>query len=88
MKKKKLLSYLPEGSVDVVACRYVGTLNLGLIYGPNKTPFKLLLMRLLLKVQRLVDIMLYLVLPRGGLDSFLFSPYLLLVGRKQSGAKP
>ncbi|HUV30011.1 MAG TPA: methyltransferase domain-containing protein [Acidobacteriota bacterium] len=85
MRKKKLLSYFRDGSVDVVVCKYIGTLNLGLIYGPNKTPVKLLLMKLLLKFQRLVDIMLYLVVPRGGFESFLFSPYLLFVGRKQPG---
>lgn len=83
MKKKNLSAYFKDTPVEILSCKYFGTLNLGLIYGKNKKRFKLLLVKVAMKCQSLIDIMLYLVFRKGGIESSLFSPHLMIVCRKK-----
>lgn len=83
MKRKTFLSYFDSTRFEILTCKYFGTLDFGLIYGRNKSKPKLILMDLLMKLQRVVDFTLYLFFKRGFIESFLFSPRLMIICRKK-----
>ncbi|MCP4580771.1 MAG: class I SAM-dependent methyltransferase [candidate division Zixibacteria bacterium] len=82
MKKKNFISLFDSGKLEIVKSRFYGTLNFGLIYGLNKSPFKLKLMYLFLFFQKLFDIFFYTFFRKGGIDSSLFSPYQMMICQK------
>jgi 2-polyprenyl-3-methyl-5-hydroxy-6-metoxy-1,4-benzoquinol methylase len=83
MKKSNFLKLFEPAKVDIVRCQFIGTYNFGLIYGTNKSAFKLKLMYLCMAVQKMLDTAFYLLFKNGGVDSFLFSPHLMMICRKR-----
>lgn len=83
MKKSVMLQCIPADQYEVLACRFLGTFNAGLIYGPNKGKFKLLLMNAIMRIQEVMDACNYVLFPRGFIESPLFSPMLLMIARKK-----
>jgi 2-polyprenyl-3-methyl-5-hydroxy-6-metoxy-1,4-benzoquinol methylase len=84
MKKKEFLSLFDPAAVEILKFRFYGTLNCSTIYGTNKPPLKLKLMHLMLNLQKILDIFLYKLFPRGGLDGQLISPYMCIFCRKKA----
>jgi len=83
MRKETLRSYFKPVKHEVLRCKYLGTLNFGMIYGQNKPPFKLMLMNLLMNMQGFIDATLYLLCKNGCIESRLFSPKLMIISRKK-----
>lgn len=83
MNKNKLRRHFERDDLEILECKYLGTFNFGFIYGRNKSKPKLLLMDLLMKLQRLLDMSLYLFFRRGFIESPFFSPKLLVMCRKR-----
>ena len=83
MKKRNFIALFDLNKVDIVKCRFIGTFSFNLIYGTNKGPFKLKLMYACLKIQKIIDGALYMFFKKGGIDSFLFSPSLMMICRKK-----
>jgi len=83
MKKKNFIALFDPAKVDIIKCRFIGTFNFGMIYGTNKSPFKLKLMYFCMNIQKLIDALLYIFFRKGGIDSFLFSPNLMMICRKK-----
>jgi len=83
MKKRNFIALFDPDKVEIIKCRFIGTFSFNLIYGTNKSPFKLKLMYACLKIQKLIDAALYMFFKNGGIDSFLFSPNLMMICRKK-----
>lgn len=82
MKKSKYMS-LFDNNVDILLCRYYGIFNFGLVYGTNKPPIKLFLMKICMFLQRIFDVIFYILIRKISLDSSLSSPYLMMLARKR-----
>lgn len=87
MKKKELLSCCRRQDLEVLRCKYIGTLNFSMIYGHNKSKLKLLLMDLLMKLQRVIDMTLYTIFRKGCIETAFFSPKLMIICRKRTTAE-
>lgn len=83
MKKKNMLTCCPPDQFEVLVCKFVGTWNCGLIYGPKKSRIKTILMNLLMRFQEVHDAVLYTFFKRGFIESALFSPKLMLLAKKK-----
>ena len=86
MKKRKFRSLFEFANIEVIYSRFYGTFNCGLIYGKNKSPFKLRLMNLCMFLQKLFDIAFYTFFRKGGIDGSLISPYQMMICRRKDGA--
>lgn len=84
MKKKNMLTCCPPDQFEVLVCKFVGTWNCGLIYGPKKSKIKTILMNLFMRFQEVHDAVLYTFFKRGFIESALFSPKLMLLAKKKS----
>lgn len=85
MSKKNLRNHFRRDDLEILECKYIGTFNFGFIYGRNKSKPKLLIMDLLMKIQRLIDMSLYTFFRKGFIESPFCSPKLLVICRKRSG---
>ena len=86
MKKSTMLRHVPTDQYDVLVCKFLGTFNCGIIYGPKKSRIKSWLMNGLMRLQELIDAGLYTFFKKGFIESSLFSPKLMLLARKKSPA--
>jgi SAM-dependent methyltransferase len=65
-------------------CSYFGTFSFWMCTAPHDARFLNFLVRALIAIQRPLNLVFRLVLPRHGFESRLFSPSLIFVGRKKA----
>jgi len=81
MNKASFSNLFPVSKVESIFCDYVGLFSFGL-FNTNRR-WKYIIYRILLLIQRPVDLVLRLIWPSNFLKSRFTSPYLLFVGIKK-----
>ncbi len=83
MEKEKFIDLFKSNTLKVLFYGYYGVLNLGLFYR-NTSDFKGKVLTILDYFQYILNIIFHLIFRKKGLESRLFSPYLLFIGVKNN----
>jgi 2-polyprenyl-3-methyl-5-hydroxy-6-metoxy-1,4-benzoquinol methylase len=82
MERENFRKLFKRENLDVQYCDYLGTFNLNL-FNTKPTSFKRYILRTCVYFQYLLNGLFWLILRKRGLESRLFSPYLLFIGKKK-----
>ena len=84
MNKQPFQALFQHKGLQELYCRYHGTLKVQVCSELNVKGSKLSLLHLMMDAQSIVYILFRLVLGRRGFETYLFSPFLMYIGKKKS----